>query len=315
MKCLILGCMVACALGAVSWGSTVVVDTLRAGEIQTREITSLPAAPDGLVLHYAFEEDYGNTVLDSGTNGYDAVASGCTWSNDGPFNGGSMSFFGNASKIPVPYVSDLPAWNRFTISIWFLHDGGGDFGNGYGHKIFDKTSMYHDWYLRILPYHSSSFPGQLNYYMYENNISRGMGDTRNFMDNAWHHVVVVQNGANGQLWIDGILEASAANLISVTSSSSLCIGNSLSSDSFQRKGWSGKLDEFQIYNRPLSGAEITNLYTIGKTTPDPPVSVTSDLVVEGDLTVTGGMICEGGIRYLRPLGDLSSGIYTNTPAP
>ena len=229
--------------------STVVVDNLYADEVFVSEISALN--PETAMIYYAFEENVGTVAADSTTNAHDGVISGCVWSSDGKYNGGSMTFSGNSSKISVTSAPNFPQWAKYSVSDWFLNNGGGDFGNGYGHKIIDKTSMMHDWYIMLYP--TGGSPGHIAFSSYESSTSRGMGNSdKNYMDNMWHHVVVVKDGTNGYFWVDGELKRTRNDMITVNSSSKLCIGNSNSTDGYQRKGWSGKLDEVRIYDYALS---------------------------------------------------------------
>jgi hypothetical protein len=198
------------------------------------------------------------------------------------------------------------------VSVWFLHNGGGDFGPGYGHKIVDKTCFYHDWNLNLYP-----GSGGVGLGLYENGTGIGMDGATNYMDNAWHHCVVIRNGNLGEFWVDGVRTGFLENMFSVYSYSDVCVGNSFSDDYYQRKSWSGMLDEVRIYDRALSSNEVVRLYTVGallvtNAAPDA-VVVSTNLTVTGGLTVTGRVSFAEGVFYTRPLGDLSCGIYTNAP--
>jgi len=301
-----------CAFHAAA--GTVSVDTLRADEVRTREISLAPFVPEDLALYYAFEENSGATSVDWGPGALDGAVSGCVWTNEGRRVGGAMAYNGLSGSISAGTSLNFPSWSAYTVSLWFLHNGGGDLvGPQYGHKMLDKTSFYHDWYLRLYP--KGDYPGHIGLSLYEGGAARGMWDpSSNYMDGVWHHVAVVRNGTLGQFWVDGILKQEVSNMISVTSSSALCVGNSFSTDSYQRKPWSGLLDEIQVYNRALSASEVAALHSGGAPHPvAEAVSVTADLEVHGDLSVTGGASFADGILLMRPLGDLSQGIYTNAP--
>jgi hypothetical protein len=100
-------------------------------------------------------------------------------------------------------------------------------------------------------------------------------------------------------------------MFSVYSTSDVCVGYSFSGDSFQRKSWSGLLDQVRIFDRALSPAEVAALHAEGS--PSAAVSVTASLAVGGGLAVTGPVSFASGVLYSRPLGDLSCGSYTNAP--
>lgn len=288
---------------------------VQAETVRTREITCLPDYGSDAVLYYDFaEEPVDGHVLDCSTNGYDGAVADCCWTNAGRFAGGAMVFDSNDDSINAGYDLDFPSWERYSVSLWFLHDGGGDMGPQYGQKMIDKTSYYHDWHLSIHPVGHGNDTGGISLSLYEEGPGGGMGDaSRNYGDGQWHHVAVVRDGANGQFWVDGVLKDTSTNMVSVFSYSPLCIGNSYSDDGFQRKGWSGLLDEIRIFNRPIEAAEVAELHANG-TVQMADVHFRAGVVVHGDLSVTGKVHMTGG-AYLRPLGDLSSGIYTNGVPP
>lgn len=79
---------------------------------------------------------------------------------------------------------------------------------------------------------------------------------------AWHHIACVYDGTNTNIYADGVLIASAAYSSNiVTSGVSTYIGRrppSTNNDTFN-----GYIDELGIWNRALSGAEVTQLYNAG----------------------------------------------------
>lgn len=295
-------------LVAPALAGTVTAEKVIADEVLTREIGARPP-PDG-ILAYLFDGDGGGAVTDTSGAGNDGAASGCVWTGAGHRSAGAMSFDGAGDFINAGQVANFPALSQYSVSLWFLHDGGGDFGSGYGHKMLDKTSMYHDWKLAL-----HNWEGSVGLAIYEGGASAGLGagggGAFNYMDNIWHHVVVTRDGANGQFWVDGVLESTCGNMFSVYSASDVCVGNSFSSDSFQRKSWSGLLDQVRIFDRALSAAEVAALHAEGS--PQATVSVTADLAVGGGLSVTGPVSFASGVLHSRPLGDLSCGSYTNAP--
>jgi len=208
----------------------------------------------GLVLYYPFDGE-GDKVEDKSGKGNHGVKHAVTYARDGK-HGGACKFNGSSSFLDLSgtAVKDLPAWENYTISVWFLNDGKGDHGRGYGQKIIDKTVMYHDFYLCVRP-----DTGALGLNTYEGSAG-GVGDrTHDFRDGKWHHAVVLKKGAHGELWVDGRMKDSQENLKRVRNQAPLLVGYSKSSDHFQRKFWSGMMDELMIYDRALSKGEIRQI--------------------------------------------------------
>jgi hypothetical protein len=289
---------------------TLTAEKIEAGEVLVSEIGLYEPINNG-VLFFPFTSSESNSVTDESGNGYNGKPSGCYWKESGP-HGGCMVFDGFGDYIDVGPALNVPTWDQYSISVWFLHDGKGDFTAGYGHKIIDRTSYYHDWHLRVYPP-----SGALTFVMYEGR-SGGLWDgSRNYMDNTWHHVVVTRDGSAGEMWVDGVLKSTTATtMVSVKSTSNLCVGNSFSTDAYQRKSWSGMIDELRIYDYPLSQSEVTQLYNDNHlSAADTPGSivVSTNLVVTGGMTASGSVSFTEGVIYSKPLGGLSCGIYTNTP--
>lgn len=302
--------LLAAGLAAAAGAGTVTVDRVFADGIYVREVGLLPPSP--AVLYYSFSTN-SSTVLDESGNGYNGTKSGCVWTNTGP-HGASMFFDGSNDYIDVGAAPNFPTSSTYSVSAWFLHNGGGDKGTGYGHKIIDKTyaTSNHEWRVYVDPAN-----GKLGFTGYESSqICQMNAGTNNYMDNVWHHAVVVRNGTNGQLWVDGNLRSTATNMISVSTSMHLYVGYSDSAYSSQRKCWSGLIDEVRIFYRALSSNEVVSLYasnTLGTNSAPAGVYVSTNLLVGGGLSVTGKVTFAQGVLYARPLGDLSCGIYTNAP--
>ena len=299
------------ALAGVAAAGTVEVGTLRADTAQIGTITP-PSAEGGRVLYLPFRENNAGLAFDESGGGHTGTVANCVWTSAGRYAGGAMSFNGSNSSIGFPTAPDFPSWNTYSVSIWFLHNGGGYMGPQYGHKLIDKTSWYHDWHINLRP--DVTPLGHIAFVSYEGGTTKSMWDpSNNYADGAWHHVAVIRDGVAGQLWVDGVLKDSIGDMITVYSFSALCVGNSFSGDSYQRISWSGLIDEVRIYDRALSPAEIGQLYQEGALTLSVPVSVAGDLAVGGDLTVEGEANLLGGARSLQPSGNLPSGVHTNAP--
>ena len=291
-----------------------VAEEVRAVRVRTDAIAALDRG-EGVLFYDFAEAPADGVVADRSGNGHDGAASGCDWTSAGRFHGGAMAFDSNADSINAGTDLDFPAWERYTVSLWFRHDGGGDKGPQYGHKMLDKTDWYHDWHLHILPPgKEGGGAGEIGLSLYEDGVGgSGLGDgSRNWADNAWHHVAVVRDGTYGAFWVDGVLRSTSTNMISVHNSSPVCVGNSYSGDSFQRKGWHGLLDEIRIFDRALSMDEVRALHAEGALRLG--VYFDGGVDVRGGLDVAGGAAF-GGAVYARPLGDLSCGAFTNGVPP
>lgn len=141
------------------------------------------------------------------------------------------------------------------MSVWFLNDGRGDQGRGYGQKIFDKTIMYHDFYLCVTE------RGELLFFTYETDKGGSIIDkSRDYRDGKWHHAVVVKRGAAGRLFVDGEPKGGCDSIVNATVDGPLLLGYSKSPDHYQQKHWSGSIDEFVVFKRAMEEGEIRVLF-------------------------------------------------------
>ena len=212
----------------------------------------------GLILHYSFDRDEDGKVTDTSPKKRHAKAVNLGWTAKGKV-GGAAVFNGKTSYVDIGADHDLPQRDNYTISVWFLNDGKGDWGRGYGQKIFDKTITYHDFYLRL-----RQDNGQLGFVTYER-AGGALADERkrDLRDGKWHHCVIVKKGAKGWMYVDGRLVCECNNLKKVKTSGPFLLGYSKSPDHYQRKYWSGMIDEFMVFDRPLTEEEAIVLWAAG----------------------------------------------------
>ena len=81
-------------------------------------------------------------------------------------------------------------------------------------------------------------------------------------DGKWHHVVFVNTLTSIQTYIDGVLVGTTnGTWVPVTNTQNLVLGNRGAGTS----GMIGSIDDVRVYNRALSAAEVSQLYTLGTT--------------------------------------------------
>lgn len=167
------------------------------------------------------------------------------------FNGGAYVNYGTEL--------DIPAWDSYTVSIWFLNDGRVPWVKGYGQKIIDKTTWYSDWFISLQNHSDPALPANL-VFMYDIGFKNIQTGGYGYNDSQWHHAVITKDGTHGELWVDGVLIGAKDDVNPTINNQPLLLGYSLSGDGYQRIYWGGLLDEFAVFNRALSAAEITDLH-------------------------------------------------------
>jgi hypothetical protein len=83
--------------------------------------------------------------------------------------------------------------------------------------------------------------------------------------NTWHHLVVVLNAGSpytGSIYVNGILAGANAAMTRHASDLGATTGNYLGRSTFVADWYySGSIDDFRIYSRALTAAEVATLYT------------------------------------------------------
>ncbi|MCL2105281.1 MAG: LamG domain-containing protein, partial [Kiritimatiellaeota bacterium] len=318
-------------LSAAAASGTIEVKTLEADTARLGEIAPALAVEhgygQGLVLYLPFEEnwDLGAGYLppwiveDASGNGHHGIVSNCVWTKSGRFVGGAARFAniydGDNNRIVFPSFPDFPSWNAYSVSVWFRTD----WGNSYP-RIMDKSS----WWWGFNEWSISLSYGTIEWWVGEPSSWHGLSTAysgpyfKDYRDGQWHHVVVIRDGTNAQLWVDGKLEDHRDDAVSISTGNAVfCIGNFCENwdmtPYWDWQGWNGLLDEVRIYDRALPPEEIELLYVNGE--PGRSVAVTGDLVVHGGLAATEVVAFKGGQVRLPPSGNLSCGTFTPPPLP
>jgi len=137
---------------------------------------------------------------------------------------------------------------------------------------------------------------------------------------GFHHVVVTRDGSTGyrELWIDGAVRASATNAGNIDDrlGSAMMIGAN-PDDGGGRRWWNGVVDDAGFWNRPLTAAEIMDIWNGGTGASIASLMVrvlTWDGAADGNWSEadrwTGGGATQGGHR--RETGhDCGGGEQTN----
>ena len=217
-----------------------------------------PVPTDGLVAWYPFNGD----AEDETGNGYDGTLKGdiqLTADRTGAPDS-AFAFDGVDDYIDLGRSLNVPAWNDYTVSAWFLNDYDGAPIRSYGQKIIDKTTWFSDFYIS-LSWEDREDPATLDRLVYQT-YDNGSGSTfvdDELRDGDWHHVAITRASSHGELWLDGELVGTADNIKTVDNDQPLLIGYSVSGDGFQRTYWDGALDDFRIYDRALDAEEIAAL--------------------------------------------------------
>ncbi len=221
------------------------------------EVMALPNV--GQLTYLKFDETSGPRAIDSWGANHGTLAGSAT-RNTGKF-GTALKLNGTASaygSLPTGIVSSL---SDFTISAWVKMDAIGnwmrvfDFGNSTTQYMFLSvqagTTTVNGVTSSIVRYAIKNGGTELN-----------VSSPYAFPLNTWVHLAVSQSGNTARLYINGVLK-STNTAISIMPSQLTPVGtttgtslNYLGKSQFNDPLFKGSIDEFKIYKRALSDAEI-----------------------------------------------------------
>jgi hypothetical protein len=220
----------------------------------------------GLIGYYTFDNIDVNwttrTMTDASGSGNTASILGMptTTSPTAGISNQAFSWNNNsANYISVPTLNDTN-FPQITgsISVWFKND----YRNmpTTGDNIFNNwSSSYNHIFVRTTNPNSIQVQGQV------------VGGTSAFANSytisigAWHHIVAEWDTVNDvySVYIDGVaktINGSITDTSWLPSTQPFTIGGGAGGND----SYAGKIDEFRLYNRLLTQAEVTKLYKLGK---------------------------------------------------
>ena len=214
----------------------------------------LPPPPDDIVARYKFDETGGTSAADSTGNDNTATLNGgATWVAG--HTGNAIDLDGVDGYIGMP-AGILEQIEDFTIAAWVKLDAAAtwsrifDFGAGTGANMF-LTSRSGSGSLRFAITTSGAGGEQ------QINSAGGLETS------VWKHIAVTLSGNVGILYVDGSEVARNEEMTINPSSLGYTTANTIGKSQYAADPYlDGQIDDFRIYNRPLSVEEISGLYFV-----------------------------------------------------
>lgn len=290
------GILALCAFGAVAGDLTtdyltVNRDTVLWGDLTVKSPGQGAAPADGLVLYYSFGADV-SPVPDESGSGNAGTVFGAAWGTNG-VTGGAYNFNGSSDYISAgpPDGSLAIGGNQLSISAW-IKKSTQDIPCWILGKMGPATGSYG---LYVQAPHGASANKVVMAMDVGGGWSSGGGEADVTVpnDGQWHHVVAVYDGASVVCYVDSVASTPIpASGDIVSKAYSVKLGWE---DGWNSQRLNGLMDEVRVYNRGLTAAEVQGLYLL-------------------DAHLTAGTArFETGVTFIKPLGDLSMGVYTNQP--
>jgi Concanavalin A-like lectin/glucanases superfamily/Immunoglobulin I-set domain len=233
-----------------NFGSATACATLQATPL-------LPPSAACLISHWSFDESSGNTAFDD-ADGNDGTLNNNPARVAGRFGGG-LRFNGANQYVQVPSAENLRLTNNFSLSFWF--NPSVPLSAASGRK--DLVKKFGSYWV-ILNYPGSD--GRLAFVL-NNGVPLAKSATTSWHPNQWYHAAATYDGAALRLYVNGMLEgtAAASGLVSTNESPVQFGGNTE-----QGYWFPGGLDEARFYRCALTDGEVRALFLGAGTTNSPP---------------------------------------------
>lgn len=250
--------MISCNKEAVN-SKQLILENTETSSIQNR--TS--SLGKGLVAHYSFDGNY----LDKSSSANHGTNNGTTFIKDRKGKAKrAISLNGNSSYITLskPFFEGGLV-TQLTYSVWFKVPAYPGPGNQF--TISDKQGFWREVNLTVGSTGDMAFwwtfPNPQAYYGHYSN--------ENIVPlNKWNHYAVTMNGQTMNAYLNGkLISARSLTTNGQIDFSYLQLGNSTNTNLIGATStvspgllyfFKGELDDFRIYNRPLSSSEVLNLY-------------------------------------------------------
>jgi len=175
-----------------------------------------------------------------------------------------LSFDGTDDVVTLGNNPSLRVTGNMTIAVW-VKLGDSNFGQYWG--IAGKLSNSGGFNYRgygLVRYNNDRFR-----LLTANGVVSGIDSTDQYMDTNWHHVVGILEGGVMKLYVDGLFSSQTGAGNSIQDSGQSAFIGCQYSDGFTRRFLRGMVDDLRIYNRALTGPQVSEAMT---TVPVGPVS-------------------------------------------
>jgi hypothetical protein len=231
---------------------------------------------DGLVAHYHFDEGSGPTLYDYTVNQFDGAITNASWVT-GPVYGHALNFNGSTGKVDLTSAGSLSTaggLSQGSISVWFYYRGI-PAGNSIS-PVFYLGQKGFDNFLVIEVGHNSATNEKLYFTVAAGGSLRLCFDSGvNLQRNRWYHFVVVVGPSGNTGYLNGV-EMTARHYnagnpstvkffadVPVKEIFTLGRGTTLPAKSnSQAYTFYGAVGETRVYDRPLTAAEVQELYDL-----------------------------------------------------
>jgi hypothetical protein len=216
------------------------------------------ASDPNLVGWWKLDETSGTTAADSSGKGNNGTVAGSPKWVAG-HTGGALRFDGN-SYVSLPIGSVISSLAESTFAIWVNWSGRPDPNRGGWQRIFDFGTDTGN-YIYLCPSTGVSNAAMRVAIVAGNNTWDEFDAKTGALPTGWHHVAVTISRSSRTIimYLDGNDVGSETDCINTVRDLGTTTNNWLGKSQYDDPNFNGSLDDFRIYNRVLSRAEIRAL--------------------------------------------------------
>lgn len=213
-------------------------------------VTPPPGTPgQNGIAYYPFSEGTGTTTADEAGDHDGTLVNGPTWTTG--TSGNALQFNNNAYVDTGASLVDTTR-NNYTVAAWVRMDALG----GFQTAVSQDGDVHSGYFLQ--------YSGADNRFAFSFVGVRALAPTPP-VPGQWYHLVGVRDAAAGtlKLYVNGTTAGSASACVAASATGHTVIGRAKYNGG-QVDFWRGAIDQVHVYDRALTDAEVTELYSSGR---------------------------------------------------
>ena len=211
-----------------------------------------------LVVWYKFDNNATDMLLDSTTNGHNLINTTAVFDNTNFKKGnGSISFNNQVAKIPTTFnLSTVYNNNGITFSLWFKFNPTSQTTWSRFFEFNNSTTANNR---ILLCRQASGSVNSLQCTLYNNGVQTLFITPSTFTDNQWHHIIwSISSSGIWNIYIDGIKQN--CNITMQIPNLNSWPNQFLGASPSDSHPYFGNMDDFRIYKKVVTDAEVTTIY-------------------------------------------------------